>query len=67
PLDIAVSVANNFDASARAIPNTTQKIVILSDEEFDEVVHADLRIIKQAWAATANGEKLFTLLFLVGK
>ncbi|MCI57000.1 hypothetical protein A2U01_0078251, partial [Trifolium medium] len=58
PVDISVSAAN--DASARAIPDTTQKVVILPDEEFDEVVQADLRIIKQAWAAMANGEKPFT-------
>ncbi|GAU40378.1 hypothetical protein TSUD_265220 [Trifolium subterraneum] len=31
-------VDNNFDASSRAIPDTTQNIVILTDDEFDEVV-----------------------------
>jgi hypothetical protein len=37
-VDIAVSMPNNFDASTRAIPDTTQNIEILSDDEFDEVV-----------------------------
>jgi hypothetical protein len=46
-IDIAVSVANNFDASARAIPDTTQNIAKLSDDEFDEVVQAYLHVIKQ--------------------
>ncbi|GAU40193.1 hypothetical protein TSUD_375010 [Trifolium subterraneum] len=41
-IDIAASVVNNFDASARAIPDTTQKLVILPDDEFNEVVRADL-------------------------
>ncbi|PNX81090.1 hypothetical protein L195_g037105, partial [Trifolium pratense] len=58
PVNTAVSAAN-FDASARAIPDTTQKIVILPDEEFDEVV-VDLKIIKQALVAQEKGEKHFT-------
>ncbi|MCI55021.1 hypothetical protein A2U01_0076271, partial [Trifolium medium] len=37
-------------ASGRAIPETTQNVMILSDEDFDEVVRADLQLIKQAWA-----------------
>ncbi|PNY01030.1 putative NBS resistance protein, partial [Trifolium pratense] len=57
PIDITVTETNDFDASAHAIPDTTQKIVILPDEEFDEVVQADLRLIKQVWAAAANREK----------
>ncbi|MCI26340.1 hypothetical protein A2U01_0047535, partial [Trifolium medium] len=59
-VDIAVSVANDLDACARAIHDTTQKIVILPDDEFDEVVRADLQVIKQAWAAMEKGEKPFT-------
>ncbi|XP_045796104.1 uncharacterized protein LOC123890519 [Trifolium pratense] len=59
-IEIAVLEANDFDASARAIPDTTQRVVILPDEEYDEVVQEDLRIIKQAWAAMANREKPFT-------
>ncbi|XP_045829142.1 uncharacterized protein LOC123920859 [Trifolium pratense] len=57
PIDITVTETNDFDASAHAIPDTTQKIVILPYEEFDEVVKADLRLIKQVWAAAANREK----------
>ncbi|MCI40092.1 hypothetical protein A2U01_0061324 [Trifolium medium] len=56
PIDIPVLEANDFDASARAIPDTTQTIVIFPDE-FDEVVQADLQIIKQVWAAMEKGEK----------
>ncbi|MCI50078.1 hypothetical protein A2U01_0071322, partial [Trifolium medium] len=37
PVDIIVSVTEDFDASARAIPDTTQNIVILPDDEFDDV------------------------------
>ncbi|GAU22134.1 hypothetical protein TSUD_251620 [Trifolium subterraneum] len=60
-VDIAASEANDFDASARVIPDITQKIVILSDEEFDEVVGANLQIIKKkAWVAMEKGEKSFT-------
>ncbi|MCH96417.1 hypothetical protein A2U01_0017403, partial [Trifolium medium] len=59
PVDIEVSVAN-FDAPARAIPDTTQKIVILPDDEFDEVVQANLQVIKQAWAVIKKGETPFT-------
>jgi hypothetical protein len=59
-VDIAVSVANNFDVSARAIPNTTQNVVILPNEEFDETVQADLHIIKQVSDAMEKGEKSFT-------
>ncbi|MCI79583.1 hypothetical protein A2U01_0100854, partial [Trifolium medium] len=36
--------------SGRAIPETTQKVMILPDEDFDEVFRADLQLIKQAWA-----------------
>jgi hypothetical protein len=57
---IAGLVANNFDTFAHAIPDTTQKMVILSDDEFDEVVQVDLRVIKQAWTAMEKGEKHFT-------
>jgi hypothetical protein len=60
PVDIAVSVANDFDASAFVIPDTTQNIMILSDDEFDDVVQADLIVIKQAWVAMEKGEEPFT-------
>jgi hypothetical protein len=60
PVDIAVSVPNDFDASAFVIPGTMQNIRILPDDEFDEVVQADLQVIKQAWAAMEKGEKPFT-------
>ncbi|PNX87240.1 hypothetical protein L195_g043326 [Trifolium pratense] len=43
-----------------AIPETTQNLVILPDEEFDEVVQTDLGVIKQAWAAMEKREKPFT-------
>ncbi|GAU35422.1 hypothetical protein TSUD_375120 [Trifolium subterraneum] len=42
------------------MPESTQNIVILPDEDLDEVVQADLRVIKQAWAAMEKGEKPFT-------
>jgi hypothetical protein len=35
-------------------------IVILPDEDFDEVVQADLQVLKQVWAAMEKGEKPFT-------
>jgi hypothetical protein len=34
--------------------------VILLDDEFDEVVRADLHMIKQAWAVIEKGDKSFT-------
>ncbi|PNX64697.1 hypothetical protein L195_g054150 [Trifolium pratense] len=34
--------------SGRAIPETTQKVMILPDEYFDKVARADLQLIKQA-------------------
>ncbi|MCI23205.1 hypothetical protein A2U01_0044383, partial [Trifolium medium] len=43
----------------RAIPETTQKVMILPDEDFDEVVRADLQLIK-LWADMEKGEKPFT-------
>ncbi|PNX63992.1 hypothetical protein L195_g053790, partial [Trifolium pratense] len=49
PVDLAISVTIDFDVSARAILDTTQKIVILPDDEFDEVVKTDIQVIKQAW------------------
>jgi hypothetical protein len=54
-------VANAFDASACVIHDTTQNIVILSDDEFGEVVQADLQVIKQAWAVMEKGDKPFIL------
>jgi hypothetical protein len=44
----------------RPISETTQNVMILSDEDFDEVVRADLQLIKQAWPGMAKGEKLLT-------
>jgi hypothetical protein len=44
-----------------AILETTQNVVILPDEDFDEVVRADLQLIKQVWAAMEKGEKSFAL------
>ncbi|GAU47236.1 hypothetical protein TSUD_242860 [Trifolium subterraneum] len=44
----------------RVIPEITQKVVILSDEDFDEVVIADLQLIKQVWADMEKGGKPFT-------
>ncbi|KAK2427288.1 hypothetical protein QL285_025874 [Trifolium repens] len=38
----------------RPIPDTTQQMMILSDEDFDDVVRADLKLIKQAWADMAT-------------
>jgi hypothetical protein len=61
PVGIAGSLANNFDTFARAIPDTTQKMVILSDDEFDEVVQVDLRVMKQVCAAMENGDKPFII------
>ncbi|MCI08167.1 defensin-like protein, partial [Trifolium medium] len=46
--------------SGRAIPETTQKVRILSDEDFEEVVRADLQLIKQAWADKEKDDKHFT-------
>jgi hypothetical protein len=46
--------------SGRPILDTTQQMMILSDEDFDDVVKADLKLIKQAWADMATGEKSFT-------
>jgi hypothetical protein len=46
--------------SDRPIPNTTQHMMILPDEDFDEVVRADLQLIKQAWVDIKTGEKPFT-------
>ncbi|PNX63829.1 hypothetical protein L195_g061816, partial [Trifolium pratense] len=37
-----------------------QKMMILQDEDFDEVVRANLQLIKQVWADTEKGEKPFT-------
>ncbi|MCH95218.1 hypothetical protein A2U01_0016193, partial [Trifolium medium] len=47
------------DDSGCAIPETTQKVVIVSDEDFDEVVRADLQVFKQ-WADMDKSEKSFT-------
>jgi hypothetical protein len=58
PVDIAVSVPNDFDAFVK--PGTMQNIMILPDDEFDEVVQADLQVIKQAWVTMEKGEKPFT-------
>ncbi|PNX77385.1 putative NBS resistance protein, partial [Trifolium pratense] len=66
-VNIAVSMANEFDASTRAIPDTKQNIVILPDDEFDEVVQANLQVIKQVWTTMEKGEKPSTLLFLKAK
>jgi hypothetical protein len=46
--------------SGRPIPDTTQQMMILPDEDFDDVVRADLKLIKQVWAEMATGEKSFT-------
>jgi hypothetical protein len=35
--------------SSRPIPDTTQQMMILSDEDFDEVVRTNLHLIKQVW------------------
>jgi hypothetical protein len=35
-------------------------MMILSDDDFDEVVRVDLQLIKQAWADMETGEKPFT-------
>ncbi|MCI82296.1 hypothetical protein A2U01_0103570, partial [Trifolium medium] len=35
-------------------------MMILPDEDFDEVVRADLQLIKQAWTNMKKGEKPFT-------
>ncbi|MCH79699.1 hypothetical protein A2U01_0000453 [Trifolium medium] len=48
------------DASGCPIPETTQKVVIVPDEDFDEVVRADLQVLKQVWADMDKGEKPFT-------
>ncbi|PNX84066.1 hypothetical protein L195_g040119 [Trifolium pratense] len=48
--------------SGRAIPDTTQNILILPNEEFDEVVRADLQLIKQAWAAAEKGEEFILVI-----
>jgi hypothetical protein len=34
--------------------------LILSDEDFDEVVRADIQLIRQAWADMEKAEKPFT-------
>jgi hypothetical protein len=48
--------------SGRAILETTHKMMILLDEDFDEVVRADLKLIKkQACADMEKDEKSFTL------
>jgi hypothetical protein len=60
PVEIATSVINDCNASSRVIPDTMQKLVILPDEEFDEVVQVELQVIKQVWAAMEKGEKSFT-------
>ncbi|KAK2381076.1 hypothetical protein QL285_068716 [Trifolium repens] len=46
--------------TGRPIPDTTQQMMILPGEEFDEVVRADLQLIKQVWANMEKGEKPFT-------
>jgi hypothetical protein len=33
-------------ASSCAIPETTQNVVIMSDDDFDEVVIADIQVLK---------------------
>jgi uncharacterized protein YfeS len=50
------SLANDFDAFPQAKIDTTQKIVILPDDEFDEVVRADLHMIKQTWVVIEKGD-----------
>ncbi|MCH82722.1 hypothetical protein A2U01_0003533 [Trifolium medium] len=35
------------DASSCTISETTQKVVIVPDDDFDEVVRADLQVLKQ--------------------
>ncbi|MCH97215.1 hypothetical protein A2U01_0018208, partial [Trifolium medium] len=45
------------DVSAYAILETTQKVVIVPYDDFDEVVRADLQVIKQVWADMDKGEK----------
>jgi hypothetical protein len=51
-------VPNDFDAFVK--PGTMQNIMILPDDEIDEVVQADLQVIKQAWVTMEKGEKPFT-------
>ncbi|MCI46910.1 hypothetical protein A2U01_0068151, partial [Trifolium medium] len=49
-VELAQKNATLNDASACAIPKTTQKVVIVSDDDFDEVVIADLQVLKQVLA-----------------
>jgi hypothetical protein len=35
-------------------------VIILPEKDFDEVVRADLQLIKQAWADMEKGETPFT-------
>jgi hypothetical protein len=58
-LSPATHVRHDTD-SGRPIPDTTQQMMILLDENFDDVVRAYLKLIKQAWADMATGEKSFT-------
>jgi hypothetical protein len=46
--------------SGRPIPDTTQQMMILPDEDFDEVVRADLHLIKQVWTDMEKSENPFT-------
>jgi hypothetical protein len=46
PLIPATHVMLSTDSS-RPIPDTTQQMMILPDEDFDEVVRADLQLIKR--------------------
>ncbi|MCI76259.1 hypothetical protein A2U01_0097528, partial [Trifolium medium] len=37
-----------------------QKVVIVPDEDFDEVVRADFQVFKHAWTGMDKGDKSFT-------
>jgi hypothetical protein len=54
------NVCITLSPAASCCSDATQQMMILSDDDFDEVVRVDLQLIKQAWADMETGEKPFT-------